>query len=112
MSRYQYGTPATGEVYACRSNISSSGRGNLPIGPNIIGDTTDQEQAWSDSQCGVENEYNRILEDVSAKGTFQPSERRISELGWTRDEVVEIRSRLASFAKGWDAPGMEDYDDL
>lgn len=36
----------------------------------------------------------------------------IEELGWTREEAAEVRARLSSFEQGWDAPGMEAYDDL
>jgi len=38
--------------------------------------------------------------------------RSIKELGWTREEAADVRARLSSFEQGWDAPGMEAYDDL
>lgn len=34
------------------------------------------------------------------------------DLGWTREEAAEVRARLSSFSSGWEAPGMEDYDEL
>lgn len=36
----------------------------------------------------------------------------IEELGWTPDEALETCLRLRTFAEGWDAPGMEAYDNL
>jgi hypothetical protein len=34
----------------------------------------------------------------------------IQELGWTEEQIAEIRHCLASFEEDWDAPGMEIYD--
>jgi hypothetical protein len=36
----------------------------------------------------------------------------LKDLGWTETQIVEARSRLASFECDWDAPGMEKYDAL
>ncbi len=36
----------------------------------------------------------------------------VADLGWTPEQAADTRSRLASFAEDWDAPGMEGYDKL
>lgn len=36
----------------------------------------------------------------------------IADLGWTLQEALETRSRLASFEEDWNAAGMELYDEL
>lgn len=36
----------------------------------------------------------------------------ISDLGWSREQALETRMRLRTFEEDWDAPGMEDYDEL
>jgi hypothetical protein len=42
------------------------------------------------------------------------SERRllISDLGWSSEKAEEAYMRLRHFEEGWDAPGMDAYDDL
>ena len=34
----------------------------------------------------------------------------IEELGWTKEQAAETRSKLMSFDQDWNAPGMEAYD--
>lgn len=36
----------------------------------------------------------------------------VADLGWMPEQAADTRARLASFAEDWDAPGMEEYDDL
>lgn len=36
----------------------------------------------------------------------------VSDLGWSPEEARETRARLAALEEDWDAPGMEDYDQL
>jgi hypothetical protein len=52
---------------------------------------------------------------MSAKPAHHPVEhpkgRLISELEMTRAEARELRARLASFAREWDVPRMDIYDD-
>ncbi len=38
--------------------------------------------------------------------------RLISNLGWSREQAIITRLRLRTFEEDWDAPGMEDYDEL
>jgi hypothetical protein len=51
-------------------------------------------------------------EEPYRKTTATPGPLRISELGWSTEEVKETRDRLAAFEEDWDAPGMEAYDHL
>jgi hypothetical protein len=44
-------------------------------------------------------------------GVERPNGRPVSELGMTRAEARELRARLASFAREWDDPRMDVYDD-
>lgn len=34
----------------------------------------------------------------------------IADLGWTKEEAFETRTRLLSFDEDWSVPGMEIYD--
>ena len=36
----------------------------------------------------------------------------IEQLGWSDVEALETHLRFRSFAKDWDSPGMEAYDDM
>ena len=36
----------------------------------------------------------------------------LSEAGLTREEAFDLRRRLITFENDWNAPGMEDYDNL
>jgi hypothetical protein len=59
--------------------------------------------------------YLDVMASTSAKpahpGPEHPKGRPISELGMTRAEARELRARLASFAREWDDPRMDVYDD-
>lgn len=37
---------------------------------------------------------------------------RVSDLGWTREQTLDTRTRLCAFEDDWDAPGMDAYDGL
>ena len=36
----------------------------------------------------------------------------IADLGWTREEAVAVRAKLAAFEEDWDVPEMDIYDTL
>lgn len=36
----------------------------------------------------------------------------LEEAGLTREQAVNLRARLKTFADDWNAPGMEAYDEL
>lgn len=40
------------------------------------------------------------------------AERKVADLGWTRDQAYAVRQTLASFEDDWNDPGMAIYDDL
>jgi hypothetical protein len=42
----------------------------------------------------------------------QKKELRVADLGWTVNEAREARARLVGFEEDWDAPGMQEYDNL
>jgi hypothetical protein len=56
-----------------------------------------------------------VMASTSAKPTHpsagHPKGRSISELGMTHTEARELRARLASFAREWEDPRMDVYDD-
>lgn len=55
------------------------------------------EQRSRDAVVTIRTATNRMLLD---------------DLGWSREQVLETRMRLRTFEEDWDAPGMEDYDEL
>lgn len=46
--------------------------------------------------------------------TFVPAGNRITlaDLGITRDQAAEIRTRFGGIAEDWDSPEMDEYDEL
>ena len=54
---------------------------------------------------------SRMEERGPARPSSEPGE-LIASLGWSQAQAGETRAKLASFAEDWDAPGMEQYDDL
>ncbi len=36
----------------------------------------------------------------------------VKDLGWTREEALETHYRLRNFARVWDGPGIEEYDEM
>jgi hypothetical protein len=69
------------------------------------------ESCYSTSLSLVEKTYEALLGEGSQKGNTRRA-LLVSDLGWTRQEAHEVRATLTSFEKLWDAPGMEEYDDL
>jgi len=37
---------------------------------------------------------------------------RPKDIGWSRQETLETKAKLAAFEEDWNAPGMEAYDSL
>jgi hypothetical protein len=64
----------------------------------------------------VLDEATRVLVSLQhatpPAGQKQSVPLRVADLGWTQDQAVDTRARLASFAEDWDAPGMAGYDEL
>ena len=72
--------------------------------------------AYSEPYCStslslVEKTYDALLGEGSQKGDTEKA-LLVSDLGWTRQDAYDVRSTLISFEKLWDAPGMEEYDEL
>lgn len=59
-------------------------------------------KAWRVSQAALDRWMK--LRTTSDSGTGKP--------GWTREEALDTRRRLAPFEDDWNAPGMDAYDDL
>jgi hypothetical protein len=60
-----------------------------------------------------ERKPGRRTEKTGTSSTSRaPSLPAVVDLGWSEAEALETRSRLSSFAEDWEAPGMEQYDDL
>jgi hypothetical protein len=68
-------------------------------------------EIFTESSSGSEK-YYRARVGESTGETSRRGALLINDLGWTQEEAAEVRARLASFAVGWDAPGMDAYDDL
>ncbi len=49
-----------------------------------------------------------LIEQMKVKHRSIP----LHKSGLTREEASDLRVRLSTFEKDWDAAGMEDYDDL
>ena len=47
-----------------------------------------------------------LKERLSRPGTT------LEQAGLTRDQAINLRARLKTFADDWNAPGMEAYDEL
>ena len=61
------------------------------------------------------NGPSTVMASIAAKaphGEGRPSKGRpLAEIGMSADEARELRARLASFAREWDDPRMDVYDD-
>ena len=57
-------------------------------------------------------EHGRRPGHGQARGRQRKKELRVADLGWTVNEAREARARLVAFEEDWDAPGMEEYDNL
>lgn len=57
-------------------------------------------------------EFERLVRSAGIEPEGPPSANplRVSDLGWTREEAQDTRTRLRSFDGDWNAPGMEAYD--
>lgn len=72
----------------------------VPLAGSSVTAMTDpwlMEQMRRDAVVTIRTATNRMLLD---------------DLGWSREQVLETRMRLRTFEEDWDAPGMEDYDEL
>lgn len=56
-----------------------------------------------------------VAYDYRDLGTFSfnnSGRRRPSDLGWSRQQTLETRKKLAALEEDWLVPGMEEYDSL
>jgi hypothetical protein len=54
------------------------------------------------------------IESAEVIVTFIPNDRSImlEKRGFSPEQIIELRERLATFEEDWNAPGMEAYDNL
>ncbi len=54
------------------------------------------------------------IETAEVIVTFIPNGRstKLAERGFSPEQIIELRERLATFEEDWNAPGMEAYDNL
>ncbi len=45
-------------------------------------------------------------------GTPPKKQLLVSQLGWTAQEAADNHARLRNFARFWEGPGMEEYDEM
>jgi hypothetical protein len=54
------------------------------------------------------------IETAEVIVTFIPNSQstKLAERGFSPEQIIELRERLATFEEDWNAPGMEAYDNL
>ncbi len=54
------------------------------------------------------------IETAEVIVTFIPDGQgiKLAERGFSPEQIIELRERLATFEEDWNAPGMEAYDNL
>jgi hypothetical protein len=53
-----------------------------------------------------------ILVIIQSQGNPPANKLTIKELGWSQEQAVAIRTKLASFVEDWDDPRMDVYNGL
>lgn len=56
--------------------------------------------------------FNYIIGAASTVSAHHIKLLSIEQLGWNSVEALETLLRFRNFAEDWDAPGMEEYDDM
>lgn len=54
----------------------------------------------------------QLVHDNVVTFTTKTKKLFISDLGWTREQIIETRSRLKTFEEDWNMPEMDIYDEL
>ncbi|MEQ8173370.1 MAG: hypothetical protein ABRQ38_31080 [Candidatus Eremiobacterota bacterium] len=71
------------------------------------------EQILNDLIVLPENKIVEVADFVHfLKSRVHTKDIPLSETGLTREQALNLRSKLASFDHDWNAPGMEAYDEL
>jgi len=77
--------------------------------PRLLHATPKQRAKFELSGGGAGIHWEALDEDISVPALL----RGVGDhLGWSREEALETRLRLRSFAEDWDDPGMDAYDRL
>lgn len=63
-------------------------------------------------RVGIESIFSMRYRAGNAITTAPVANRSVAALGWTQAEALETYLRFRNFAEDWDAPGMEEYDDM
>lgn len=49
---------------------------------------------------------------ISASSMQHKQQLLVSTLGWSKKEAADNHAQLKNFARFWDGPGMEEYDEM
>ncbi len=49
---------------------------------------------------------------MQANGAHPKKQLLVSDLGWTAQQAADNHARLKNFARFWDVPGMNEYDEM
>ncbi len=60
------------------------------------------------SDCLIDSEKRYMEPEV--RTAYQICGLNISNLNWSKEEILDTHNRLQHFQEDWDAPGMELYD--
>ena len=70
------------------------------------------EQGVTQSVVLEIGEFRSLLQSAGVQVQAPPDSGslRLSDLGWSREQILDTRIRLRSFEDDWEAPGMDAYD--
>lgn len=49
---------------------------------------------------------------ITANGAHPKKQLLVRDLGWTAQQAADNHARLKNFARFWEGPGMEEYDEM
>lgn len=80
---------------------------------NAIGNVSRTDQTAKTSLAQrltlLEARVGHLEKDIHGAASAEPGG-SLDALGWTREEALSTRARLANFADDWEAPEMARYD--
>lgn len=99
--------PTKSGLWSCNQDVKERNIVPIKSGQNLFlkfqSITTSISDLWL---------LEKLIHDRSITFTAKTKNLFINDLGWTREQIIETRSRLKSFEKDWDRPEMDIYDKL